>query len=281
MPAQQLEQLSCSWQDTSNEGARRLIQVLMQLDTSSESSKDNCDKESEADAEIDTSITGLPVYGVNESKSSTSNGNGKSRRRRIQPELFDFNVNQQHKEDYSSEESDQETCPKGKITGLANDEEVRLRKNKHEHEIMTYSQLEKKDLNKAKEVLELYNDKRRQRNVHLCDLFLRGKCGYFTKDFRQILNHMRSHKEKNIPLPLKIVNCPAYKDRKTHEYLVKTYSELKKNRPALAKKVLALYKEQKNKKKLNVHLCGFYLERKCEYFNTNPNHLRCHIASNH
>ena len=164
---------------------------------------------------------------------------------------------------------------------MPNGEQVKWRTTTYNLEIMTYSQLEQKDREKAKEVLIFYNDKKRSTNVLLCSFFLKGKCGYFTKDFRQILNHMRSHQEKNIPLPLKIVNCPAYKDRKTHEYLVKTYSELKKNRPALAKKVLALYKEQKNKKKLNVHLCGFYLERKCEYFNTNPNHLRCHIASNH
>ena len=88
---------------------------------------------------------------------------------------------------------------------------------------------------------------------------------------------MKQHTSEIIPLPLKIVNCTRM-DRKPHEYLVKTFSQLEKDRPDLSEKVLDLYNSRTNKDKLNVHVCGLCFQGECEYISFFSNHLREHIA---
>ena len=63
--------------------------------------------------------------------------------------------------------------------------------------------------------------------------------------------------------------------------MVKTYSQLEKDRPDLAPRVLALYKDPRNKNKKNVVMCGLYLQGKCESFYVHSQHVRSHIARHH
>ena len=216
LSTEQLDQPGCSKQDTPHAGARRLIQALIQLNCSTESSDEERD-------ENDGGAISTTFLYVNDSE---------------------------------------ETAQGKKMTKNPNEQQVKWRKTKYQYQIMNYSELAKKDHEKAMEALDLYNDEKYKTNVHMCGLYLKGKCGYTTKISTNMLCHMKCHREKNIPLPLKIVNYPGFKDKKTHEYIIKTYSQLQKEKPGLAKKVLALYKDPKNKNKSNVHLC---LKDKCEY----------------
>ena len=286
--AEHLDHPSCLRQDTSHEGARRLIRVLNQLDSSSKSCDDFFDEEKLVDDGKITCTVDLSADESNNQRTFTKNDESSKNQIQSMRNVHFRLKEKQDKEDLSTGESGEDILRRKKITKLlSNGEKVEWLKVKHEYEIMSYSQLEEKNRYKAKEVLDFHKDMKQHGNVLLCGLFLKGKCDYLTKDSRRILNHMINHLEKNIPLPLKIVNYPCnYKDKKIYKYLIKTYCDLKKDRPALAKKVLALYKEQWNKNKWNknkwnVHLCGLYLKGKCEYFNTNSRNVRSHISYNH
>ena len=78
------------------------------------------------------------------------------------------------------EESDEKTSPVKKRIKVLNRKKDKGKINKYKYEIITYSQLEEKKRKKTKAVLDLYNDKKREANIHLCGLFFKGKC-FMTK----------------------------------------------------------------------------------------------------
>ena len=84
LSAEQLDQPGCSWQYTSHAGARRLIQALIKLNCSTESS----DEERDENDGKDTSITFSTVNEWEDSNAHTSNKDTESltgTRKRIGP----------------------------------------------------------------------------------------------------------------------------------------------------------------------------------------------------
>ena len=145
--------------------------------------------------------------------------------------------------------------------------------------VVTYSELTKKRPSMAKKVSDYYNDPRSNGLVHLCGLFLDGECNYMSKYSRYVLNHMKNHKS-NISM-VKIADYPVRTDSIIQECLTKTYYDLKRHHPELAKKVLNLYNDRKKKCKSNIYLCGLYLQGKCEYISYLSTKAKLHMARNH
>ena len=153
-------------------------------------------------------------------------------------------------------------------------------KSKQSFEVITYSQLEKKQPSMAKEVLHYYHDPRHPGMVHLCGLFLDGKCDYMKKKSTKVLNHLKRHVESNISA-VKVIDYPLPRDRMIHKCVTKSYSDLKKDHPELAKRVLSYYKDGKNRYKCNIHLCALCLVGKWEYIAYDAKNVRRHIACKH
>ena len=153
--------------------------------------------------------------------------------------------------------------------------------NVYSLEIITFSQLERKDKDAAQRVLDYYKDERQQCSVHVCSLFISGKCRYMSKVAREVSKHIKCHHPNAKHPGYKITQYPGFKDCKTNDFVTKSYPELKKTDPKLADEVLALYTRPQNKKKQKVHLCGYFVRGKCQYFSTNTGCVKSHMARNH
>ena len=123
---------------------------------------------------------------------------------------------------------------------------ARRKGNVHSLETITFSQFEEKDKDGAQRVLDFYRDDRRQALVHICSLFMGGKCTYMCKDTRDLSRHMKSFHPKEKHPGYKITEYPGFEDRKVYDFVTKTYSELKKTDSKLADEALALYTRPQN-----------------------------------
>ena len=158
---------------------------------------------------------------------------------------------------------------------------ARVKSNVHSPKIITYCQLEAKVKDQAKLVLDQYRDERQQGSVHVCSRFMSGKCHYMTKNSQRLYNHMKSHHPNSKHPGYKITEYPGFKDHKTIDFVTKPYSELKQIDPQLADQVLALFKRPQNRNKQKVHLCGHFVQGKCQYLSISTSHVKCHMANKH
>ena len=154
------------------------------------------------------------------------------------------------------------------------------RKSQHSMDVVTLSQLEKKQPNKVKKVLDYYKDPRSRGSVHVCGLFLDGQCDYMKKFSGKVLNHLKCHGDSDISV-VKVVDYLVPRDAMIHEYTTVSYSDLKNRHSKLAKRVLNLYKDLRNKNPRNIYLCGLCIGGKCEYISYNISRVMEHIARKH
>ena len=80
----------------------------------------------------------------------------------------------------------------------------------------------------VKKVLHYYDNIRRAASVHLCGLFLNGKCEYMSKESRSVRRHLPCHRDNKLSV-VKIVDYPGPRDSMLHEYITKSYCHLNKH----------------------------------------------------
>lgn len=86
----------------------------------------------------------------------------------------------------------------------------RNKKYNHEYLIVKYSDLENEEPAKAKRVLEYFHCMGSIRYVHLCGLFLTGKCNYMSNNSFNTIEHMRRNHRKDKKLSaIKVVQYPG------------------------------------------------------------------------
>ena len=207
--------------------------------------------------------------------------------RRVQPmRRAHLQREQQHDDESEKEESteeapsDEENCSKRTSNKEPQARPHRGRRRKHPVKVVTYSELEKKQPTMAKKVLDYYKDPRERASVHVCALSLDGKCKYMSKYSRGVFNHIQWHGDDNLSV-VKIVDYPVPRDSRIHECTIKSYSDLKKDHPELAKRVLSLYNDRYKKLNRNVHLCGLCTGSKDKYISYSSSEVRGHMASKH
>ena len=200
--------------------------------------------------------------------------------RRAQPSKLQEPTTDSEEEDEDS--SDEEASSSSGTRPVKTEASSRERKsNVHSLESIKFNQLEEKDKDGAKLVLDLYRDERQRCSVHVCSRFMSGKCRFMTKSSRNLSTHMKCRHPNAKHPGYKIIQYPGFKDLKAYDFVTKPYSQLKQTDPRLAEEVLALYKRPQNKKRRKVHLCGHFDRGKCEYFSTHTGTVKTHMARKH
>ena len=148
-------------------------------------------------------------------------------------------------------------------------------------EAISFVQLENKNKEGAQRVLHYYKDDKQAGRVHVCSRFIRGKCGYMCKFSRHLYSHMKNNHPDDKHPGYKIFNYPRRRDYKVNDFVTKPYVQLKKTQPPFAERVLALYKRPQNRNKAKVHLCGYFVQGKCEYISTNTVSVQQHMINKH
>lgn len=146
---------------------------------------------------------------------------------------------------------------------------------------LKYSNLEKKHPERAKVVLNYHRKWRERRSLYLCGSFFAGNCNYISYSSYNVQNHTKANHSPNEPFEMiKVVINPC-EDRFLPEYIEQTYCDLSKCNPQLAKVVLKYYFDSKNKKNLNIHLCGLSREGSCDYLYYSGREVRQHMRLKH
>ena len=89
----------------------------------------------------------------------------------------------------------------------------------------TYSELKQTDPQLAEEALALYKrpQNKKKQKVHLCGLFFRGKCQYFSTNTSHVRRHMARHHSRVLPM-VKIVGYPGAGGETFHKHEQMTYA---------------------------------------------------------
>ena len=118
-------------------------------------------------------------------------------------------------------------------------------------------------------------------NVHLCGLYLQGKCQYISFRGINVRSHIaRRHQNEESVQVVKVVSYPGCKIKTPVQYSLMTYEELKEKKPELAERVLKTYYEEK-RRKCKIRVCSLYLNDKCKYITGETSHIRQHMQSRH
>ena len=93
-------------------------------------------------------------------------------------------------EDEEDDEDEDEDSSEDETSSSSNKRPVktgaRRKGDVHSLKAITFTQLEQRDKDGARRVLDLYKDDRRGGFVHICSLFMGGKCSYMCKDIRDL-----------------------------------------------------------------------------------------------
>ena len=93
--------------------------------------------------------------------------------------------------------------------------------NVYSLEIITFSQLKRKDKDAAQRVLDLYKDERQQGLVHICSRFMSRKCRYMSEFSLNLSKHMKFHHPNAKHPGYKITQYPGFNDLKASDFVTK------------------------------------------------------------